>query len=63
MGEDHLITMKQLAAYLDVPLSTLQDWRLRGKGPRAIRVGRHLRFRQADVEDWLDRHADGPHAA
>jgi excisionase family DNA binding protein len=48
----------ELAAYLDVPLKTIYQWKYTGKGPRAIRVGRHLRYRWEDVESWLDKQRD-----
>lgn len=43
-----------VAEYLGVPPATLYQWRYRGIGPRASKVGRHLRYRWADVERWLD---------
>lgn len=52
-----------LAEYLGVPVQTVYSWRTTGKGPRAIRVGRHLRYRAADVEAWLERQADPAPAA
>ena len=45
--------VQDLAAYLDVPVKTIYAWRHRSTGPRGFRVGRHLRFRWADVEEWL----------
>ncbi len=48
-----LISPPRLAEILDVPLHTLYSWRKRRIGPKAIRVGRHLRYRPADVEAWL----------
>ncbi|WP_430869263.1 helix-turn-helix transcriptional regulator [Demequina aurantiaca] len=39
---------------LGVPEQTLYGWRTQGKGPRGIRLGRHLRYRAQDVESWLD---------
>ncbi|NUR82002.1 MAG: helix-turn-helix domain-containing protein, partial [Dermatophilaceae bacterium] len=32
----------------------LYDWRMRKRVPRAVKVGRHLRYRPEDVERWLD---------
>jgi hypothetical protein len=32
----------------------LYAWRTRGKGPRGIKVGRHLRFRPADLAAWIE---------
>ena len=48
---------QEVADYLGVPLATLYAWRSRGTAPRAIRVGKHLRFRPEDVEAWLEQHA------
>ncbi len=50
-----LATPTEVADYLRVPLRTLYRWRYAGEGPPAFRVGRHLRFRWADVEEWLGR--------
>ena len=50
-----------MAAYLGVPVKTLYQWRYNGVGPRAFRVGRHLRYRPEDVEAWLLRQADTGH--
>lgn len=48
---------KQVSEHLGVPVSTLYDWRLHGVGPRAIRVGKHLRYRWEDIDRWLDEQA------
>ena len=59
-----LATAEQLSEFLGVPVATLYQWRHRGIGPRASKVGRHLRYRWSDVEKWLDQQAnDGDHAA
>jgi excisionase family DNA binding protein len=56
-----LLTIRELAAYLSVPVQTLYVWRTNGDGPRGIKVGRHLRYRPEDVEAWLDeRTGKGP---
>ena len=49
-----LLTIRELAAYLSVPVQTLYVWRTNGHGPRGIKVGRHLRYRPEDVEVWLE---------
>jgi excisionase family DNA binding protein len=53
-----LLSTEELAEYLNIPVTTLYRWRGRGTGPRGIRVGRHTRYRVADVESWLDQRAD-----
>lgn len=53
--KDRLITVQELADYLEVPVKTLYAWRYRREGPPGLRVGRHLRYRCADVERWIQR--------
>jgi predicted DNA-binding transcriptional regulator AlpA len=50
----HLLSPEALANYLDVPLASIYRWRVRGYGPRGLRVGKHVRYRLSDVEHWLD---------
>lgn len=53
------LTTEQVSEYLTVPVGTLYQWRSRGRGPRAAKVGRHLRWKQADVDRWVDDQATG----
>ena len=55
---DRLITARELARYLDVPVSTLYWWRHREEGPPGFRVGKHLRYRQRDVDEWIRQQLD-----
>lgn len=50
-----LLTPAEVSSILSVPVSTLYGWRHQRKGPPAIRVGRHLRWRSEDVEAWIAR--------
>ncbi|RTL67421.1 MAG: DNA-binding protein [Pseudonocardiaceae bacterium] len=50
---DKLLTLQQLAELLGVPAATVYQWRSKGYGPRGLRVGKHVRYRPADVEKWL----------
>ncbi len=53
------LTVKQLAEVLQVPAGTIYRWRHQGTGPRAVRLsGRHVRFRRADVEAFVDGRAE-----
>ena len=59
---DRLLTVEDLATYLDVPVATIYAWRYHRQGPAGFRVGRHLRFRSSDVESWIqDRTAETRH--
>jgi len=55
---NHLLTPEAAGAFLggDRPISTatLADWRCKGIGPRALKVGRLIRYRMADLEAWLE---------
>jgi excisionase family DNA binding protein len=55
---DRLLTVQELANYLGVPVATIYAWRYRHEGPPGFRVGRHLRFRRSDVEEWLNDQLD-----
>ena len=48
-----LLDIDDLAAYPGVPKQTIYDWRVNAKGPRAYRIGKHLRFTVSDVRDWV----------
>ena len=48
-----LLTIDEVADFLRLPLATLYAWRHKGVGPSALRVGRHLRYRRADLLRWL----------
>ena len=51
--QDRLWTAKETAAYLQIPKATLYQWRYLGIGPKAGRVGRHLRYDPEDVKAWF----------
>lgn len=49
-----LMTPVDVSRYLGVPAGTLANWRYLGRGPAFLRVGRHVRYRDADVTAWVD---------
>ena len=55
-----LLSVDEVAEVLGVPVKTLYQWRHKGVGPLGLRVGRHLRYRAADVSEWIDRRAAPP---
>ncbi len=44
-----LMTPLHVSRYLGVPPGSLANWRYLGRGPAFLRVGRHVRYRTADV--------------
>ena len=53
-----LISAQELAEYLDVPVKTLYAWRYRRQGPPGLRVGKHLRYRRIDVNEWIEQRTE-----
>ena len=43
----------EIAELLGVSLSWLAKSRLRGDGPRFVKVGRSVRYRESDVRDYI----------
>ena len=43
----------QVAQYLAVPVETLYQWRKHDYGPRAARIGRHLRYDPDGVREFF----------
>ena len=50
---ERLLTVEDLAEYLGVPVTTLYAWRYHRQGPPGFRVGRHVRYRWTDIEEWI----------
>jgi excisionase family DNA binding protein len=46
---------QDVSDYLGVPVPTLYQWRRKGYGPAARRVGKHLRWDPDAVRAWVDR--------
>lgn len=49
-----LVSVTELAEYLGVPVKTVYEWNCKGTGPKVLKVGRYVRFRWQDVEQWLN---------
>jgi hypothetical protein len=53
---DSLIGERDAAAFLGFSDRALQNWRVRGGGPRFVKVaGRSVRYRRRDLIDWAER--------
>jgi excisionase family DNA binding protein len=49
-----LATSLEVAEFLQIPPGTLDQYAHRGVGPRFAKIGRHRRYRWADVDAWVD---------
>ena len=56
---DALMTRDDLARYLGVARKTVERWARAGIGPQEIRIRGVIRYRRADVEEWLTRQQQG----
>jgi predicted DNA-binding transcriptional regulator AlpA len=54
LTDDSLFTPTQLAEYLSLKPKTLEKMRRVGDGPRYVKVGRSVRYRGIDVNEYLD---------
>jgi len=53
------LTVVQAATYLGLAVSTLNKWRCHGGGPVFIKLGRAVRYRQEDLEQFvMDRRSE-----
>jgi excisionase family DNA binding protein len=55
MTNDALLSVKEVADYLQLKESTVYTWAQQGKIP-AIKVGRRWQFRRSDLDAWLAEH-------
>ena len=58
---EKLLSVEEVAEFLSIPVNTLYQWRHKGTGPTAFRVGRFLRYDPVDVREWLSEHAGVSH--
>jgi predicted DNA-binding transcriptional regulator AlpA len=58
MNERHL-SIPDLAERERVSIETIYTWNSRGGGPRYLKIGRHVRYRLADVVAWEEARAHG----
>ena len=47
----------QVANLLGVPVKTIYTWTSEKTGPTFYKLGRHVRFIEADVHSWVDGRA------
>lgn len=53
--KNRLLTPEEVSAFIGVPVATLAQWRYRKTGIPYLRIGRLVRYSQADVESFLQR--------
>jgi excisionase family DNA binding protein len=51
--EFEFLDINEAAGVLRIPPATLRWWRSQGKGPRAVKFGRHVRIDKRDLRRWI----------
>lgn len=49
----NLLNEKQAAALMNVSVSFLQKLRIRGGGPKFLKISKSIRYRKSDIETYL----------
>lgn len=50
----NLMTTSEAADYLASTKTTLEQWRARNDGPPFVKMGRSVRYRRADLDQWIE---------
>ena len=48
-----LMTEEDLADMIDVTPRTLAAWRIEGKSPASVRIGKNIFYRHEDIQTWI----------
>ena len=48
------LTTREAARYLGLAVSTLNKWRCYGSGPKYLKLGRAVRYRQDELDVFLE---------
>lgn len=55
MGTDgELVDQMEMSRMLEIKPKTAETWRVRGFGPKYIKVGALVRYRKSDIRAWME---------
>jgi predicted DNA-binding transcriptional regulator AlpA len=54
MQDSTLLTEKEAARILGLAVSTLQQRRFQGRQPNYLKIGRAVRYRLSDLQEFMD---------
>ena len=52
--QPELLTPKQVAEKLQVDVQLLNQWRSARKGPKFVKLGRFIRYKSDELQEWID---------
>lgn len=53
-AEIDLLTEEELAAALDIEVSTLVSWRSEKSGPAYVKLGKSVFYRRSHIDQWAE---------
>jgi len=56
MNDSHLLNERQAAEGMGCSVALMRKWRLCGDGPAYVKLGRLVRYRQPDIDAFLEAH-------
>jgi predicted DNA-binding transcriptional regulator AlpA len=54
-GSGRLLDEHRTARYLGLRVKTLRNWRSAGKGPSYIKIGRIVRYRVTELDEFIEK--------
>lgn len=54
LNPNQLMTEKEAAELICYTQRALQNWRLRGGGPKYVKIGRSVRYQRSDVLEFIE---------
>ena len=52
---ENLLDKKQVAELLNISVKTIDLWLAKDTGPKPVRLGRLVRFKKSEVQEFIDR--------
>ena len=56
MSDSNLLNERQAAQILGCSVALIRKWRLLGRGPAYCKIGRLVRYRREDIDEFLEAH-------
>lgn len=53
--EPRLLTTEQAAIYVGLAKQTITERRVTGGGPKFCKIGRAVRYKREDLDEWIDQ--------
>ena len=53
---DKLLSTREAAEVLSIKPNTLEIWRVQGKGPKFLKIGRSVKYRMERLKEYLNQH-------